>query len=71
MAITDNHTHDLCAMWIAYHPEKTHTASLICKEHGKWIQWLSREDMQCLLDQGLAEIRPRRYNMISEDDLGI
>lgn len=71
MAITTNQHHDSCAMWIVRHPEKIHAASLVCKTHNTWVQWLSDQDMQALLDNNLAEIRPSRTKMISLDELGL
>jgi hypothetical protein len=72
MSITSHTRHDTCPVWIVYHPEKIHTASLVCKTHKKWIQWLSRQDMRMLLDNDLAEIRPRHIKMIkTADDLNL
>lgn len=71
MAITKTTKHDLCATWVIVHPEKTHYASLVCKQHGSWIQWLSRSDTDFILSQGLSEIRPRRTKMISAKELGL
>jgi len=56
MSITSHTRHDTCPVWIVYHPEKIHTASLVCKTHKKWIQWLSRQDMRMLLDNDLHSL---------------
>lgn len=71
MAITQLEKHDHCDVWVVIHPEKTHYASLVCRQHNAWIQWLSREDTNSILSQGLAEIRPRRTKIISFDELGL
>ena len=44
MTITTNRHHDNCTVYLQLEDGIKHYASLRCKHHQVWIQWLSREN---------------------------
>jgi hypothetical protein len=66
MAITPNHHHDSCTVYIQLE-NKSDTriyAQLRCKDHNKWIQWLSRQDVAELRQFGVT-VNPVRVNGVT------
>ena len=64
--------HQHCPVWIVIHEQPhAHYASLICKTHSKWIQWISKHDVDQMLALELAEIRPKKRQILTADDLNI
>jgi len=71
MAITKLTKHDNCKVYVQlerWH-QKGHYASLQCKNHNTWIQWLHKWDVELLQDMGV-EIRPRKLINLTEE-LGV
>lgn len=53
--------HDNCDVYVQLERwnQRNHYASLHCKKHSVWIQWLNKWDVQSLKDLGI-EVRPRK-----------
>jgi len=62
--------HDRCEVYVQleYYRKIGHYASLHCKHHNKWIQWLHKWDVDSLRELGV-EVKPRK--LLSLKDVGL
>lgn len=67
MAITRLKHHDQCKVYVQLERYKQtgHYASLHCKHHNTWIQWLHKRDVDSLKQLGV-QIRPRKLLKVEE-----
>jgi len=76
MAISPNNKHDSCEVYVQLGPTQilrkdgqwiNHYASLVCRDHSTWIQWLGQRDTVQLESLGIPV---RDSKLMTKDHLG-
>lgn len=59
--ITKHKKHDKCDVYVDYsHTNASGQPALKCKQHKKWIQWVSKRDLPFILRMEMHEVQRQK-----------